>query len=469
MRDSDVTLLRAISHAAVAHRLERAVGAQLLLELAALLGRDVTTEQGGIAVEVLGDFLERGVAGLDVEAVDDDELDEEPDVVDDVVLPAEGVERDGVDVAVEEEGQVDTQEHDGDALGADAVGQDLDTVADQQSRPGRVVEDVVDEDEGNLGVGGGWDGGLDELGGADGPRAERHEHTAGGEDEERATTEFVNEKAHDEGGDEVDDVQDTVDLELQLGVGDTSTGKDVRHVVRHEVVSGPLGEESERDQDEKTAAVTTSLDQLLPAVTLELLLHLDGFLDLAVLELDQLVLLVAAGVVVSENLESLLVLALGDQVTGRLRDEPDGNHLEDGRNGLTDRRDTPCPAVVDLEGAVGQPGGNDTAEVPRAVVDGGVDGTVLGVNQLGDEQRSGTVGNGDTKTDEETSGNKHLDVVTDGLENDTGDHDAATGDDTNTTAEAVGDVRSDSEGDERTDGHDGVEKTTSGRVRVVEC
>jgi hypothetical protein len=52
------------------------------------------------AVKVLGNLLERSVAGLDVEEVHDDELDDDPHVVDDVVLPCNVLQSDGVDVLV---------------------------------------------------------------------------------------------------------------------------------------------------------------------------------------------------------------------------------------------------------------------------------------------------------------------------------------------------------------------------------
>jgi len=72
-------------------------------KLESLLGCGGTANYGLVAVEVLGDFLEGGVACFDVEEVDDGEFDGEPDAVEDVVFPAEVVEGDGVDVLVEED------------------------------------------------------------------------------------------------------------------------------------------------------------------------------------------------------------------------------------------------------------------------------------------------------------------------------------------------------------------------------
>jgi len=60
------------------------------------------TRLGLVAVEDLGNLLERGTLGLDVEEVDDDELEGDPAAVNGVEFPAggESLEADGVDVPV---------------------------------------------------------------------------------------------------------------------------------------------------------------------------------------------------------------------------------------------------------------------------------------------------------------------------------------------------------------------------------
>lgn len=67
------------------------------------------------------DLLKRSVAGLDEEEVDESELDGEPKDVDDVVLPRDFLKGNGVDVVVEEESQVDEEEHDGHTASTDLV------------------------------------------------------------------------------------------------------------------------------------------------------------------------------------------------------------------------------------------------------------------------------------------------------------------------------------------------------------
>ncbi len=71
-------------------------------QMQTLLRRSTTANDGLVAIEVLGDFLERRVARLDVKEIDDCELDAEPNAVEDVIFPGQGVEGDGIDVLVEE-------------------------------------------------------------------------------------------------------------------------------------------------------------------------------------------------------------------------------------------------------------------------------------------------------------------------------------------------------------------------------
>lgn len=109
----------------------------------ALLRCGCTTNDGIVTIKVLRDLLKGSVTGFDVELPDDEELEAEPAAVDDVVLPLDGTESDGVDVLVEDEGDVDGQVHDDQTLGSDSEGQDLDGVGDEQGGHGQVVEGVV--------------------------------------------------------------------------------------------------------------------------------------------------------------------------------------------------------------------------------------------------------------------------------------------------------------------------------------
>ena len=391
----------------------------LLSKDTTLLSGSVTTDKSSLTVEVLGNLLKRSVLGLDVEEPDNDKLNGQPAAVDDVVLPSNGVEGDWVDVLVEEERNVDHQEHESHTLGTEVVWENLASVTDEETRPGHVVEGVVDEDHDNDTSGGTLGALLGKDGGADGPDDEACEHTAGGDQEKSAATDLVNEEALTDGDDGVTDLEDTVDDELSVGVGNTDLVEDDVDVVGNETVTRPLGEETSGQENDQTVTVTLGADELLPAVTLELGLHLESVLDLLKLENNDLVVEVTVGVDVRENLVGTLLVTLADVPSWRLWNEPDEAELEEGWESLNDGWDSPGPVVVDLVGTESQPGGDDGTDVPGGVVNGGEGGTVLRVGELSDKEWGSTVGDGDTETDEETSGDEHLEVDGDGLENDT--------------------------------------------------
>lgn len=71
------------------------------------------------------------------------------------------------------------------------------------------------------------------------------------------------------------------------------------------------------------------------------------------------------------------------------------------------------------------------------------------------------MGNSNTESNEETSSNEHLDVDTNGLHDNSDDHDGATRDDTSTSTSDIGNIWSNWEGDDRANGHNSIEQTTS--------
>jgi hypothetical protein len=75
---------------------------QLIGQLPSSLCGSSTTNDGGIAIEVLGDFFKRSVTGFNVEEPNNNEFDAEPGAVEDIVFPAEMVKSNGVDVLIEE-------------------------------------------------------------------------------------------------------------------------------------------------------------------------------------------------------------------------------------------------------------------------------------------------------------------------------------------------------------------------------
>lgn len=164
---------------------------------------------------------------------------------------------------------------------------------------------------------------------------------------------------------------------------------------------------------------------------------------------------------VAKDRETLLFLAVGNIPTGGLGHEPDKRDLDQTGGSLNNGGNTPCPVVADVIGAVGKPSGNDGTRVPGRVIDGGEDGTVLWVDQLGDEQGGGSVGNGNTETDQESSTQEHVVVGTDRLQDDTNQHEDTSHENTHATTEDICGVGHEWDGRDGTSSHDGIQYTES--------
>lgn len=261
-------------------------------------------------------------------------------------------------------GSINAEPHHRHALGADAIRQDFHRVADEETRPRKVVKHVVQVDHGDDGVGSGR-GMVDIVAcGADRPHDERDEHARRRDQEEPAAADLVDEETHGQGDDQVEDVQAAVDEVLLHGVGVAHRLEDLLDVVRHQPVARPLREEPCRDTDEDAVPVALGADQLHPAVALELLLQPDRLLDLVDLQLHHLVVLVAIGVGVRHHFQCLLVLALVDEEPRRLGHEPDEDDLDDGRERLHHGRGTPRPVIIDVVGAEREPCSDNSTQIP---------------------------------------------------------------------------------------------------------
>jgi len=149
---------------------------------------------GFLTVEEGCGFLQSSVLGLDDEEVEEDTLEEEPDNIDEIVFPCNSIKSNRVDVLVEDERKGNGEVEDGEALGAELVWQNLDSVGHDERGEGEIVRGVVQEDERNDGVGGGLvfclrvDCRTDRLEG------EEEEHASDGGHEKDATADFVNER-----------------------------------------------------------------------------------------------------------------------------------------------------------------------------------------------------------------------------------------------------------------------------------
>lgn len=141
-----------------------------------------------------------------------------------------------------------------------------------------------------------------------------------------------------------------------------------------------MREEGNGDDEPHALPVTTGLPESRPSnVGNNVLVEVNGGLNLLELVSHKGVVLVTIGMVVGQGLESLLIPALANEPTWRLRREPNKANLGDSGETLQHGRDTPRPSVLDLEGSEGSPGGDDSTGVPEGVVHGSDRRTVSGV------------------------------------------------------------------------------------------
>ena len=400
-----------------------------------------------------------------------------------------GLEGEGVEVGVEEEGDLDGHVEEHEALGADRVGENLDGVADEEAGPAAGVEDAVHPDEeDHAGVGTRGLVLLVEAAG-EGPEEESDQHAASGEQEGEAAVDALGEQGAAGGDDDVEDglagaQNQAVVLLLHARVL-VETGR----VVGDDTVAGPLGEEAEGDQDAEAVAVALGLEEVdVLGAGVGDLLHLDGVADLVELELHGGVVDVAVGVVLGEDRKGLVIAVMGDQPTGRFGNPWGGgrwvsfcleyrvgvgggselteeeHELDEAGNTLDKGGEAPLPVVPPEVGAVTGPGHQKRPQVPETVVDGGETGAVLRVGDLGEEHGRGDLGEGVSETEEDTTGGVDGEVRGGGL------HSGATGHDDEARADGglatplVGDEWDDGDGD---DGADLVEGHEEAEIRAL--
>lgn len=162
-------------------------------------------------------------------------------------------------------------------------------------------------------------------------------------EEERASSHLVNQSGGADGHDQTEEgvadlklggrVREWVTIrdgrvgaasytELGLLSGDTTTFVDEMGVVGNDGVTTVLGDDTDGDDDGEPPSVSLGLEEIEVAGAVgNLRLNAESLLDLAVLELDSQIVLVAVGVVLGQGLEGLVVAVLGDQPSGRLGDD----------------------------------------------------------------------------------------------------------------------------------------------------
>lgn len=187
-----------------------------------------------------GKYLKGAVLGLDVKEVDEDGLEGVPGDVEEVELPLDLSEADGRDVLIEEAGNVDPKVVDGHSLGTGLVIETLHGVQGLEGCESDGEGEAEEVDHGDGGVTASLVAAAGELGRQNGQEDEPQYKEAGRAEQHLAATNSVDETGTNDGADEGEDGDDTVEHELGVGVFDTSLSNHDGHEVGDCSISRPL-------------------------------------------------------------------------------------------------------------------------------------------------------------------------------------------------------------------------------------
>ncbi|KAI6750870.1 hypothetical protein HG530_014320 [Fusarium avenaceum] len=311
-------------------------------------------------------FFKGASAGLGVEEVDNNELEENPSTVDGQVAPLDGIEGDRVDVGREEPCELAEDLLDTDAAASHRVGPKF----DERSNTSSVVLGALGHS-------------LDSLE-RDSDTNESAQHQSSRKHVHVTTLEAGHDKSNDRGGQQAPAGVCEVDAGLDGSLFVSHHVKEHTRVVAQKGVSRKLGEETDEDCDQETAAHTSGAQEIKPRLLGGIHLGLDGFSNLDDFGLDELGVDVTLGVVLDENRCGFFVSVLGDEETGRLREEAGGDLKQRGNN-LQQRRESPRPVTLGISGTDGNGRGQNLADEVGRVEQRGQNSSLLGVSKLSDE------------------------------------------------------------------------------------
>lgn len=128
-----------------------------------------------------------------------------------------------------------------------------------------LIRGVEQEDERNDGVGGVRVVSLGEESRANSLKNEEDKHAGHRGQEEDTTTNSVDQERSTKSPEQIPNLEDTIDEELDGGIGDTDSVEDAVEVVGNETVTRPLREEGEGEDDPETLQVASLGEDGLPA------------------------------------------------------------------------------------------------------------------------------------------------------------------------------------------------------------
>lgn len=274
-------------------------------------------------------------------------------------------------------------------------------------------------------------------------------HAAHAAEEEPAATGAVDQSREEGDGQERPDGEAGVDDELDVRVRHVDGVEDLGEVVRGQPVAGPLQHGGDVERQKQAVPVAPGRDPLRPAGGALDLLHFERGGDFGHFEADEAGRGVPVGVVFGQHGERFLAAAVVDEPAGGLRGEQAEHGLDEREDALQDAGDAPAPAGVGhLEGAVGDPGGDEGAQRPGGEIEGDELASLGRVGDLGQERRGGGSDDAQPQADQEARDHEHAVVDGGGLDDRAQDDDERAAADGVPAAEALAQLGGDQHGDQ---------------------
>lgn len=229
--------------------------------------------------------------------------------------------------------------------------EDLECVRHQETGESNVVEDPERPDADELRVPAHHIRHVRVLvdGAQGGPASKGDEHATRRDQEQRPAPEAVHVQRRGDRDGEVQDCLARGHGQLLVLARDPGAAVDGVHVVGEERVARVLRDDPQRDQDRQPPAVAPGAEEVqVRRGAVRVAVHLDRLLDLLVLELDDGVVDVAAGVVPGEHDEGLVVAVHVDEVARGLGQPVDEGQLDYRGDDLDEGYGAPGPVVVDV-------------------------------------------------------------------------------------------------------------------------
>jgi hypothetical protein len=222
--------------------------------------------------------------------------------------------------------------------------------------PRNVIKEVINENEDNKCSSNTRVGTVTcSMGSQTSPAGEGDQHARSSDKEQWAASNALNKPWTKISSEQVEDLQNTIDNELSLAVGDTDASQHLVNIVRHQAVTRPLREETNTAYEERSLAVTgyleydisipapknnrnasrveilTGINELKPGALSSFLFQTNSFNNFIVFELDKFVIGIAVAMDIGQNSESLFFFVTRNQPSwgfGKGEDEEDLNQRE---------------------------------------------------------------------------------------------------------------------------------------------